>query len=247
MNDEVADVGANISYSENGQSDTDANRSPGAVTHQELTTVPMDAASFYEVDVDVEGLDDDEEMDDGGRGGEGRAAGEARQESSEPREASEPRDSPGEANEDEEDDEDDEDEDDEAGEKVIKKCIYQGCTESTTQVAKQRKPWMCKKHRNKTYKEKYKKKKSVKAAGGTNKSDDDTEERPASVTKQRLSCMMTEHQTNRKASLLEQVLNQKRLSLLRSPEVVQFLQHQQRLLSNQAITQRHQQLQEAPI
>ena len=56
--------------------------------------------------------------------------------------------------------------DDEAfgdSENVTKKCTYEGCTETTTQVAKQRKPWMCKKHRNKMYKDKYKKKKSDQA------------------------------------------------------------------------------------
>lgn len=56
--------------------------------------------------------------------------------------------------------------DDEAfgeNENVSKKCTYSGCTETTTQVAKARKPWMCKKHRNKMYKDKYKKKKSDQA------------------------------------------------------------------------------------
>lgn len=47
-------------------------------------------------------------------------------------------------------------------------------------------------------------------------------------------------------TLLEQVLNKKRLSLLRSPEVVQFLQKQQQLLSQQALEQRQQQFQGAP-
>ena len=48
-------------------------------------------------------------------------------------------------------------------ESVSKKCTYSGCTETTTQVAKARKPWMCKKHRNKMYKDKYKKKKNDQA------------------------------------------------------------------------------------
>lgn len=48
-------------------------------------------------------------------------------------------------------------------ENVPKTCIYDGCTETTTQVAKARKPWMCKKHRNKMYKDKYKKKKNDQA------------------------------------------------------------------------------------
>lgn len=46
-----------------------------------------------------------------------------------------------------------------------KTCTYEGCRETTSQVAKQRKPWMCKKHRNKMYKDKYKKKKSDQAQG----------------------------------------------------------------------------------
>lgn len=46
-----------------------------------------------------------------------------------------------------------------------KNCTYEGCNETTTQVAKQRKPWMCKRHRNKMYKDKYKRKKSDQALG----------------------------------------------------------------------------------
>ena len=42
-------------------------------------------------------------------------------------------------------------------------------------------------------------------------------------------------------TLLEQVLNQKRLSLLRSPEMVQFLQKRQQLLNQQVLEQRQQQ------
>uniref|UniRef100_A0AAQ4NXI8 Regulatory factor X-associated protein n=1 Tax=Gasterosteus aculeatus aculeatus TaxID=481459 RepID=A0AAQ4NXI8_GASAC len=55
------------------------------------------------------------------------------------------------------------DEDTSEGDNAPKQCTYEGCTETTTQVAKQRKPWMCKKHRNKMYKDKYKKKKSDQA------------------------------------------------------------------------------------
>lgn len=49
------------------------------------------------------------------------------------------------------------------GTSMSKTCTYEGCSETTSQVAKQRKPWMCKKHRNKMYKDKYKKKKSDQA------------------------------------------------------------------------------------
>uniref|UniRef100_A0AAY4EGN9 Regulatory factor X-associated protein RFXANK-binding domain-containing protein n=1 Tax=Denticeps clupeoides TaxID=299321 RepID=A0AAY4EGN9_9TELE len=127
---------------------------------------------------------------------------------------------------------------DEDGENVSKTCTYEGCTETTTQVAKQRKPWMCKKHRNKMYKDKYKKKKSDQAMSSGKldvsrnvRKHDNSEERPMSVTKQRLGNM---GDRPARPSLIEQVLNQKRLSLLRSPEVVSFLQQQQRLLYTQA-------------
>ncbi|KAG7269974.1 hypothetical protein CRUP_021829 [Coryphaenoides rupestris] len=111
------------------------------------------------------------------------------------------------------------------GNNAPKQCTYEGCAETTTQVAKQRKPWMCKKHRNKMYKDKYKKKKSDQAL---------SEERPVSVNKQRLGNI---GDRPARPSLIEQVLNQKRLSLLRSPEVITFLQQQQRLLVTQSRSQ----------
>ncbi|NWR62481.1 RFXAP protein, partial [Bucorvus abyssinicus] len=131
-----------------------------------------------------------------------------------------------------------------------KSCTYQGCSETTTQVVKQRKPWMCKRHRNKIYKDKYKRKKSDQALGGGGATAagggpraEDSVEGSASVTKQRTSSI---GDRPARPSLLEQVLNKKRLSLLRSPEVVQFLQKQQQLLSQQALEQRQQQFQGAP-
>ncbi|TWW74620.1 regulatory factor X-associated protein [Takifugu flavidus] len=115
------------------------------------------------------------------------------------------------------------------GDNAPKQCTYEGCTETSTQVAKQRKPWMCKKHRNKMYKDKYKKKKSDKAMSST-KLDENSEERPVSVNKQRLGAM---GDRPARPTLIEQVLNQKRLSLLRSPEVIRFLQQQQHFLATQ--------------
>ncbi|NXN92540.1 RFXAP protein, partial [Rhinopomastus cyanomelas] len=132
-----------------------------------------------------------------------------------------------------------------------KSCTYQGCSETTTQVVKQRKPWMCKRHRNKIYKDKYKRKKSdqalgggsgAAAAGGGQRTEDGVEG-SVSVTKQRTGSI---GDRPARPTLLEQVLNKKRLSLLRSPEVVQFLQKQQQLLSQQALEQRQQQFQGAP-
>ncbi|XP_072260155.1 regulatory factor X-associated protein [Pyxicephalus adspersus] len=118
---------------------------------------------------------------------------------------------------------------------VTKTCTYQGCQETTSQVAKQRKPWMCKKHRNKMYKDKYKnKKKSDQGATSTSKLED-TADCSVSLTKQRTGSVGDRPP---RPTLLEQVLNQKRLSLLRSPEVVKFLQTQQQLLSRQAFEQR---------
>ncbi|KAM8897800.1 regulatory factor X-associated protein [Spinachia spinachia] len=131
------------------------------------------------------------------------------------------------------------DEDTSEGDNAPKQCTYEGCTETTTQVAKQRKPWMCKKHRNKMYKDKYKKKKSDQAMS-SGKIDDNSEERPVSVNKQRLGAI---GDRPARPSLIEQVLNQKRLSLLRSPEVISFLQQQQQLLATQSRSQSQQQFQ----
>ncbi|XP_047463387.1 regulatory factor X-associated protein [Mugil cephalus] len=129
------------------------------------------------------------------------------------------------------------DEETSEGDNAPKQCTYEGCTETTTQVAKQRKPWMCKKHRNKMYKDKYKKKKSDQAMS-SGKLDENSEERPVSVNKQRLGAMGDRPP---RPSLIEQVLNQKRLSLLRSPEVISFLQQQQQLLATQSRSQSQQQ------
>ncbi|GCC29945.1 regulatory factor X-associated protein [Chiloscyllium punctatum] len=225
--------------------------SPHTASPQEVTTVAMDAALFEssqargaeeavrapDTTENSRQANGEEEEEEDEEEGEEEDDDDDEEEEEEEEELEELEDE----EEDEEDDEEEEDEEEEESghsETVIRKCVYQDCTETTNLVAKPRKPWMCKKHRNKTYKDKYKKKKSVQAM-------DDTDERPTSATKQRLRCM-TVHQTSRKASLLEQVLSQKRLSLLRSPEVVQFLQQQQRLLSNQALAQR-QQFPESPM
>ncbi|KAG3293168.1 regulatory factor X associated protein [Ictidomys tridecemlineatus] len=139
------------------------------------------------------------------------------------------------------------------GGNMSKTCTYEGCNETTSQVAKQRKPWMCKKHRNKMYKDKYKKKKSDQAlnCGGATSSGSagnvKLEESPdniLSIVKQRTGSF---GDRPARPTLLEQVLNQKRLSLLRSPEVVQFLQKQQQLLNQQVLEQRQQQFPGASV
>ncbi|XP_075865597.1 regulatory factor X-associated protein [Microcebus murinus] len=133
------------------------------------------------------------------------------------------------------------------GSGVSKTCTYEGCSETTSQVAKQRKPWMCKKHRNKMYKDKYKKKKSDQAlncgatssaASAGNVKLEESADNILSIVKQRTGSF---GDRPARPTLLEQVLNQKRLSLLRSPEVVQFLQKQQQLLNQQVLEQRQQQ------
>uniref|UniRef100_A0A673T4Q3 Regulatory factor X associated protein n=1 Tax=Suricata suricatta TaxID=37032 RepID=A0A673T4Q3_SURSU len=133
------------------------------------------------------------------------------------------------------------------GVSMSKTCTFEGCSETTSQVAKQRKPWMCKKHRNKMYKDKYKKKKSDQAlnnSGGAQPGSagnirlEESTDNILSIVKQRTG---TFGDRPARPTLLEQVLNQKRLSLLRSPEVVQFLQKQQQLLNQQVLEQRQQQ------
>ncbi|KAF1586527.1 Regulatory factor X-associated protein, partial [Eudyptes moseleyi] len=96
-----------------------------------------------------------------------------------------------------------------------KSCTYQGCSETTTQVVKQRKPWMCKRHRNKIYKDKYKRKKSDQALGGggaaaagSGPRAEDSVEGSVSVTKQRTGSI---GDRPARPTLLEQVLNKKRL------------------------------------
>ncbi|XP_054938343.1 regulatory factor X-associated protein-like [Physeter macrocephalus] len=44
-----------------------------------------------------------------------------------------------------------------------KTCTCEGCSQTPSRAARQRKPWMCKKHRDKMYKDKYKKEKSDQA------------------------------------------------------------------------------------
>ncbi|TKC52463.1 hypothetical protein EI555_012611, partial [Monodon monoceros] len=102
------------------------------------------------------------------------------------------------------------------GGSMSKTCTYEGCSETTSQVAKQRKPWMCKKHRNKMYKDKYKKKKSDQAlnCGGAaqagsagNVKLEESADNILSIVKQRTGSF---GDRPARPTLLEQVLNQKR-------------------------------------
>lgn len=97
------------------------------------------------------------------------------------------------------------------------------------------------------YKDKYKKKKSDQALNCSGSAQpgsagnvrlEESTDNILSIVKQRTG---TFGDRPARPTLLEQVLNQKRLSLLRSPEVVQFLQKQQQLLNQQVLEQRQQQ------
>ncbi|XP_059954054.1 regulatory factor X-associated protein-like [Mesoplodon densirostris] len=137
------------------------------------------------------------------------------------------------------------------GGSVSKTCPYEGHSQTPSQtpsqVAKQHKPWMCKKHCNKMYKDKYKKKKSDQAlncggaarpgSAGTVKLEESADN-ILSTVRQRTGSF---GDRPARPTLLEQVLNQKRRSLLRSPEVVQFSQKRQQLLNQQVWEQRQQQ------
>lgn len=103
------------------------------------------------------------------------------------------------------------------------------------------------------YKDKYKKKKSDQAlnCGGAasagssgNVKLEESADNLLSMVKQRTGSF---GDRPARPTLLEQVLNQKRLSLLRSPEVVQFLQTQQQLLNQQVLEQRQQQFPGAAV
>ncbi|TKC35554.1 hypothetical protein EI555_006523, partial [Monodon monoceros] len=93
---------------------------------------------------------------------------------------------------------------------MSKTCTYEGCSETTSQVAKQRKPWMCKKHRNKMYKDKHKKKKNAAAQAGSaeNVKLEESAESILSTIKQRTG---SSGDQPARPALSEQVLNQKRL------------------------------------
>ncbi|KAI8507599.1 hypothetical protein Bbelb_149790 [Branchiostoma belcheri] len=105
-----------------------------------------------------------------------------------------------------------------SGFKALKKCHHEGCVE-TTERSKV-KTWLCKKHRNKLYKDTYKKKKN---------------ELPGGMATEMLLDNLTEGSGEvdapvRQCNMLEQVLNEKKLTLLQSPEVQEFLRQQQQEL-----------------
>ncbi len=114
--------------------------------------------------------------------------------------------------------------------KVEMECVAEDCHKT---AYKSRKylllPWKCKYHRNKTYKETYKKRKAL-----INKS----------VLNMDLMIHGTESQNDgqgnssrqkpaQQRNMLEQVLNEKKMALMQSPVVLEFLQKQQQKKHNQ--------------
>ncbi|CAH1268509.1 RFXAP [Branchiostoma lanceolatum] len=102
--------------------------------------------------------------------------------------------------------------------KALKKCHNEGCGE-TTERSKV-KTWLCKRHRNKLYKDTYKKKKN---------------ELPGGMVGEMLLDNLAESSGDtdapvRQCSMLEQVLNEKKITLLQSPEVQEFFRQQQQEL-----------------
>uniref|UniRef100_A0A8C0DYI1 Regulatory factor X-associated protein RFXANK-binding domain-containing protein n=1 Tax=Balaenoptera musculus TaxID=9771 RepID=A0A8C0DYI1_BALMU len=115
------------------------------------------------------------------------------------------------------------------GGRMSKSCTYEGYSETTSQVAKQCKPWMCKKHRNKMYKDKHKKKKSdqalncgeaAQAGSAGNVKLEESADNILSTVKERTESFGDQPA---RPTLLEQVLNQNRLLTKKSRSVQMYL------------------------
>lgn len=117
----------------------------------------------------------------------------------------------------------------------LRRCSFEeGCNE--TVMRGKSGPWMCKYHRNKTYKETYKKKKGKysipmttqqrKHMGSMNGGGDGSGSGLGN-----LYGASTE-QSREHMTMLSQVLNDKKLALMKSPMVQAFLQEQQQTLCN---------------
>ncbi|XP_071786885.1 uncharacterized protein [Asterias amurensis] len=119
--------------------------------------------------------------------------------------------------------------------KVEMECVAPDCHKTSYKSRKYLPlPWKCKYHRNKAYKETYKKRKAL-----NNKS----------ALNMELLLHGTESQSDgqggtprqkpaQQRNMLEQVLNEKKMALMQSPVVLEFLQKQQQKKHNQ---HRHQQ------
>ncbi|XP_072039949.1 regulatory factor X-associated protein-like isoform X2 [Amphiura filiformis] len=110
----------------------------------------------------------------------------------------------------------------------LKKCSFEDCKE--TILRGKSGPWMCKYHRNKTYKETYKKKK-----GKTNSNHGTQQKKMCDRSSPTLGGMYNsrdQQEHSQKASMMGHVLNEKKLALMKSPMVQAFLQDQQNSLCN---------------
>ncbi|XP_071500020.1 regulatory factor X-associated protein-like [Diadema antillarum] len=112
-----------------------------------------------------------------------------------------------------------------------KNCSAEGCQEVLVVAGKRRKgPWMCNYHRNKTYKAKKKQKDQIATSMQIfKKKQEDSIPRSAN-----LQALLNGDQPPPSDGLprLDQVLNEKKLALLRSPTIIKFLKESQQQLSH---------------
>ncbi|XP_063970684.1 regulatory factor X-associated protein-like [Lytechinus pictus] len=112
-----------------------------------------------------------------------------------------------------------------------KKCSVETCQEMLVVSGKRRKgPWMCNYHRNKTYKAKKKQKDQMASdIQMFKKKEEEVIPKPSS-----LQSVPSEKKSTLDDGLprLDQVLNEKKLALLRSPAIIKFLQESQKQLSH---------------
>ncbi|XP_002737823.1 regulatory factor X-associated protein-like [Saccoglossus kowalevskii] len=124
-----------------------------------------------------------------------------------------------------------------------RECAVDGCKETTfcrpklVQMGKTA-PWMCTYHRNKTYKETYKRKKGeekqqAEAIAAREGSASTSSGSPTENDCKRRCGSSSDFMKYQGISMLEQVLNEKKLALMRTPEVANFLQQCQRGIKSQ--------------
>ncbi|XP_077984077.1 uncharacterized protein LOC144438783 [Glandiceps talaboti] len=130
--------------------------------------------------------------------------------------------------------------------KKVKRCHVHNCEQTTDRYKSD--PWMCKYHKNKAYKEAHKRRKELKQQQEKQQQKamvigdmNSNASRDSSASASSASPMETEcqHKCNRSSSsdfmkyqphisMLEQVLNEKKLALMRSPQVLEFIRQYQK-------------------
>ncbi|XP_038056119.1 regulatory factor X-associated protein-like [Patiria miniata] len=121
--------------------------------------------------------------------------------------------------------------------KVEMTCTVKGCEKSAYKSRRyQLLPWKCKYHRNKTYKETYKRRKAMANQDPFSMEVKTTGHEPPG---DRLGGAANRHRQGEQGSMLEQVLNEKKMALMQSPIVLEFLQKQQQKKHQQHKHQQH--------